>query len=455
MRKVSLPIGIIWFFASLLTASLAVDKQSPDARMLRFPDVSAENIVFVYAGDLWIVPKEGGLARKLSSAKGHEIFPKFSPDGKTIAFSGNYDGNIDVYIIPAKGGIPNRLTHHPDDDLVVEWYPDGNNILFRSQMMSPLRRFNRFFKKPIEGGIPEALPMPYGELASFSTDGKSMVFQFISAENQTWKRYRGGMASDIWLYDFTNNTSEKLTDFDGIDGIPMWYENTIYFLSDRGTKKKLNIWAYDLKTKELRQVTNFNEYDVKWPSLGPDSIVFENGGKLYLLDLKNETAGPITIEVPSDLPDIRPKLTDVSKSIEGFNLSPSGIRAILEARGEIFTLPAKQGSIRNLTNTSGVAERFPAWSPDGKNVAYFSDRTGEYELYIRPSDGSGEEKRITNNGKGFLLNPVWSPDSKFLAFCDQIGNLFVVNIESEKLTFVDKEEWFLIDFYSWSPDSKW
>jgi len=455
MIKLTLPIGIFLFLASLLTVSLAVDKQSPDARMLRFPDVSADNIVFVYAGDLWIVSRAGGLARKLSSAKGHETFPKFSPDGKTVAFSGNYDGNIDVYISPSKGGIPTRLTHHPADDLVVEWYPDGNYILFRSQMMSPFRRFNRFFKQPTMGGIPEPLPLPYGELASFNTDGKKMAFQFISTENQTWKRYRGGMASDIWLYDFIGNTSEKLTYFDGTDGIPMWHKNTIYLLSDHGPKKKLNIWAHDLETKKSRQVTHFHDYDVKWPSLGADSIVFENGGKLYLLDLSNETTKPIEIEVPSDLPSVRPRLAGVSKSIKGFSPSPSGKRVAFEARGEILTLPAKQGSVRNLTNTSGVAERFPAWSPDGENIAYFSDRTGEYELYIRPSDGSGEEKKITNNEKGFPLNPVWSPDSKLLAYSDQIGNLFVVDIENNKPTLVDKEQWFLIDVYSWSSDSKW
>ncbi|GAH50600.1 unnamed protein product, partial [marine sediment metagenome] len=275
------------------------------------------------------------------------------------------------------------LTHHSDDELVVEWYPDGKHILYRSRMVSPSRRFNRFFKQSIEGGMPETLALPYGELASFSPEGDRIAFQFISREFRTWKRYRGGMASDLWLYDFTNNTSEKFTDFEGTDAVPMWHENTIYFLSDRDVRKKLNIWAYDLDTKKLRQVTSFTEYDVKWPSVGPDAIIFENAGKLHLLDLASETSRSTSIQVPADLPEVRAKLKDVSKNIKNFTLSPSGKRALFEARGEIFTVPEKHGSIRNLTNTSGAAERFPAWSPDGKYVAYFCDRSGEYELYIR------------------------------------------------------------------------
>ena len=251
---------------------------TPDARMLRFPDVSKDEIVFVYAGDLWIVAKQGGTARRLSSPKGQEMLPKFSPDGSLIAFSGNYDGNTDIYVVSAQGGAPSRLTHHPDTDMVVEWYPDGKNILYRSTMASPSMRFNRFFKQSVEGGLPQTLPLPYAELASFSPDGTRMAFQFISCEFRTWKRYQGGMASDLWLYDFVNNISEKITDFAGTDAVPMWHEDTIYFMSDRDGHKRLNLWAYDLKARKTRQVTNFTDYDVKWPSIGPDAIVFENGG---------------------------------------------------------------------------------------------------------------------------------------------------------------------------------
>ena len=457
------------------TSCLAQDRQGgpapaemPDARMLRFPDVSADKIVFVYAGDLWTVPKDGGLARKLSSPKGQELLPKFSPDGRTIAFSGNYDGNTDVYVIPVDGGTPKRLTHHPDVDLVVEWYPDGKHILYRSQMLSPSIRFNRFFKQSVDGGLPETLPLPYGELATFSPDANQMVFQIISTEFRTWKRYRGGMASDLWLYDFTKNSSEKLTDFEGTDSIPMWHQNTIYFLSDRDERKKLNIWALDLDDKKTRQITKFTEYDVKWPSIGPDAIIFENGGKLHLLDLAAEISQPLSIQVPADLPEVRAKLKDVSSYIQNFSLSPTGKRALFEARGEIFTVPQKYGSVRNLSNTSSIAERFPVWSPDGKYVAYFSDRTGEYELYIRSGDVIGTEKQITTDGQGkaldgikpasggaFRYRPVWSPDSKKIAFSDKTGSLFIVDIEDGKPQLVDKDEWSLMESYSWSPDSRW
>jgi len=427
----------------------------PDARMLRFPDVSAEKIVFSYAGDLWTVPKAGGTARRLSSPKGSETFPKFSPDGKRIAFSGNYDGNTDVYIIGAEGGSPQRLTHHPDSDLVVEWYPDGQHILYRSRMASPSGRFNRFFKQSIEGGLPKTLPLPYGELASFSPDGSRIAFQFISRESRNWKRYRGGMASDLWLYDFLNNSSEQLTDFTGTDAVPMWHEDTIYFLSDRDEKAKLNIWAYELRTKRFKQVTRFTEYDVKWPSLGPDAIVFENGGQLHVLNLASETTTALDIQVPDDLPQIRKELKDVSGRIQGFSLSPTGKRALFAARGEIFTVPAKHGSVRDLTHTSGIAERDPAWSPDGKHIIYLSDETGEYELTLRSSDGKGQPKQITEGGSTFRSNPVWSPDSNQIAFSDKTGSLYIADVNSADVAFVDKDEWSTLSSYAWSPDSRW
>jgi tricorn protease len=428
---------------------------TPDARMLRFPDVSADLIVFSYAGDLWTVPREGGTARRLSSPKGQEMFPKFSPDGRLIAFSGNYDGNTDVYVVSSQGGTPKRLTHHGDADLVVDWYPDGKHVLYRSGMVSPSNRFNRLFKQSIAGGLPQALPLPYGELASFSPDGGRMVFQFISREFRTWKRYRGGMASDLWLYDFINNTSEKITDFPGTDAVPMWHENTIYFLSDRGENQKLNLWAYDLGTRRTRQITAFDEYDVKWPSLGPDAIVFENAGEIYLLDLASGASRALEIRVPDDLPQVRTELKNVSRHIETFSLSPSGKRALFEARGEIFTVPAKHGSARNLSNTSGVAERDPAWSPDGKWIAYLSDETGEYELYVRPGDGAGQPKRITTDGTAYRYRPIWSPDSKQIAFSDKTGSLYVVTAEGGAPRFVDKDEWSNMSRYRWSPDGRW
>ncbi len=457
MKRVLILLALL-FCCSL---SMAVEFTSPNAKMLRFPDVSEDTIVFLYAGDLWRVDKDGGLASRLTSSTAMEQFPKFSPDGKMIAFNGNYDGNTDVYIIGSEGGSPVRLTHHSSPDMVVDWYPDGKNILYRSTMESPRTRFNQFYKQSIEGGLAEKLKLPYGELASFNEDGTKMVFQIISCEFRTWKRYRGGMASDLWLYDFEKEISEKITNFDGTDAVAMWHGDTIYFLSDRDEQKRLNIWALDIESKEVRQVTEFKDFDVKWPSMGPSDIVFENGGKLYLLDLETEEAKALDIRVPADLPKVRKSLKDASKNILHFNLSPSGKRALFEARGEIFTVPAKYGSVRDLTNTSGAAERFPVWSPDSKSIAYFSDVTGEYELYVLAADGKSEAKQITTGGDAFRYNPVWSPDSKKIAFVDKSGRIYIVVVADKSMTLVDKVDLLFYDesstkpSYSWSSDSKW
>lgn len=431
------------------------DAKFPDALMLRFPDVSSDNIVFSYAGDLWIVPKTGGVARRLSSPPGTEAFPRFSPDGKEIAFSGNYDGDTDVYIIPEEGGEPLRLTHHPEDDLVVAWFPDGKNILFKSKMDSPSNRFNRFFKQNVVGGLPEKISLPFGELASFNEDGDKLAFQYLSREFRNWKRYKGGMATDIWILDLNDKTTKRLTDYQGLDSFPMWHENRIYFLSDRGLNNKLNIWYYDTTSKEFNQITDFGEYDVKWPSIGPEDIVFENGGKLYLLSLSDHSINEIDVVIPFDKPNLRPVLKDLSDNIDNFSISPTGIRALFGARGEVITVPVNDGTFRNITNTSRYAERFPAWSPDGEYIAYFSDKSGEYELYIRNSDGKNEETQLTKHGTLFRYQPVWSPDSTKIAFGDKSGSLQYLDIKNKKMKLVDKDDIEPIDHYSWSPDGKW
>ena len=449
--------GLLVLVVALVAAAGAepsrVDR--PDAKMLRFPDISANRIVFSYASDLWTVSRQGGLARRLSSPKGRELFPKFSPDGRQVAFSGNYDGNTDVYVVSSEGGLPRRLTHHPDADLVVDWYPDGSAVLFRSTMESPVRRYHKLFRQPLEGGLPQPLPLAYGELASFNDDGSKMVFQIISREMRNWKRYRGGMASDLWLYDFGKKVSERITDFDGTDAVPMWRGDTVYFLSDRDDQKRLNIWAMDAASREVRQVTRFTEYDVKWPSLGPDAIVFENGGRLHVLDLESERSSPVEVVVPADLPDIRPKRKSLAGRVEAFSLSPSGKRALFGARGEVFTIPQKHGSARNLTGTSGIAERYPAWSPDGRWVAYLSDRTGEYELYVQAHDGKGKPRQVTREGKVYRYAPVWSPDSKQIAFSDKTGCLYTVSAEGGSPKLVDRDERGRLSTYTWSSDSRW
>ena len=358
-----------------------------NARIMQMPAVSKEHIAFVYGGDLWLAPKSGGLGTRLTSSRGTEQFPKFSPDGSEIAFSGNYEGNVDVYVMPVGGGEPRRLTHHSAADRLLGWYPDGKSLLFQSEMVSFTQRTGQFFKVSAQGGLPEQLPIPYGEFGAISPDGKQLAYTPISTDFATWKRYRGGMAPDVWLFDLEKGSAFNVTNDDANDSQPMWHGSTLYFLSDRNTKKRANIWAYDTASKQIREVTHYTDYDVHFPSIGPDAIVFENAGQLRLLDLANEQVREVEIKVITDRSTLRPRVENVGNTIQNATISPTGKRVLFEARGEIFSVPAENGVIRDLTESSGVAERFPAWSPDGKWITYFSDRTGEYELTLRPADG--------------------------------------------------------------------
>ena len=280
---------LIFFFAGVCTFFPTMFSFAQvDARMLQYPDVSQTQITFYYGGDLWVVSKEGGIANKLTNAKGEEILPRFSPDGSKIAFSGNYDGNVDVYVVPSMGGMAERVTHHGMFDRMDDWYPDGSKILYTSSMESGKQRFSQFYSVSPAGGMPDKLPVPYGEFGSLSPDGKMIAYTPRTRSFRTWKRYRGGMAPDIWIFNLETKASENITDNPANDEFPMWYKNTIYFLSDRNSEKRSNIYAYDVNTKQTRQVTDFKDYDTHFPSIGPDDIVFENGGKLYLLDLSSE-----------------------------------------------------------------------------------------------------------------------------------------------------------------------
>jgi tricorn protease len=430
------------------------------ARMMRYPDVSQDRIVFVYAGDVWVAPKEGGAAQRLSSPEGEESFPRFSPDGSRIAFTGNYDGNADIYVIPTEGGIPSRLTHHPFTDRVVDWYPDGGSILYATMMTSGRARFDQFYKVSPEGGMPQKLPVPYGEFGSISEDGTKLAYTLRARDFRTWKRYRGGMNPDIWVFDLVEHTSQNITHDVSNDGQPMWHGNTIYFLSDRDRNMRANIWAYDGDTGEFRQVTHFDKLDVHFPSMGPDEIVFECGGRLYLMDLESEETREVAIEVTTDRSTLKPRNENVGHALASGAISPTGKRAVLEARGEIYTLPAEHGVVRHLTHSSGYAERHPVWSPDGKWVAYFSDASGEYELTLRAADGTGEERKLTSLGPGYRYRPFWSPDSEKIAFIDQTMTIRMVDVKSKKVTTIDQGLWMfhygLTNFtVSWSPDSRW
>ncbi len=431
-----------------------------DARLMRQADVSATQIAFVYAGDIWIAPKSGGTAVRLSSPRGEESFPRFSPDGSAIAFSGNYDGNLDVYVVATAGGLPRRITHHGAPDRVVDWYPDGASILFATSRTSEKDRFNQLYKVPATGGLPEKLPMPYGEFASLSPDARFIAYTPISLDFRTWKRYRGGMAPDIWIFDLEKNAAENVTRNDADDSQPLWHQDTLFFLSDRAPDKKMNVWAYDTNKKKTRQITRFSEYDCHFPGLGPDHLVLENGGRLFLLNLATEDLAEVDIRVVTDRATLKPRLDNVSGLIHSAAVSPTGQRAVFEARGDLFTVPVEHGYTRNLSRTSGTAERYPAWSPDARWIAYFSDRSGEYELTLRPADGSGDEQTLSSLGPGFRYPPTWSPDSKKLVFLDQAMRIHLHDRDTKETRVIDNLLWAyhgeLLAFrFAWSPDSRW
>jgi tricorn protease len=442
-----------------LAVAHAATAVEPHAGMLRTPDVSATHIAFLYANDLWLVPREGGVATPLSSPPGGERSPRFSPDGKTIAFMGNYDGNYDLYTIPTSGGVPFRVTHHPSQESITDWTPDGG-IAFYIWGMGDNPRTYMPFHVSAEGGLPEQFPVPYGTNGVVSPDGKWLAYTPFSRDHSTWKRYRGGAASDVWLFHLENHTSKRITDWEGSDSIPMWHGDLIYYLSDAGPSHRLNVWVYNTRTEETRQVTKHRDYDVKWPAIGPGDrgqgeIVYQLGPELRLLDLGTEKSRAVKVTIPGDRPKIRPQMVDVNELIYSRSISATGKRAVVEARGDIWTLPAEKGSPLNLTRTDGVAERTPVWSPDGQWIAFFSDASGEYELHVTQSDGRGEERQITRLKRGFLFDPRWSPDSEKIAFWDQTGRLFIADVEEGGAEEIHRKTSGTTSRVSWSHDSNW
>lgn len=431
----------------------------PHGGMLRFPDVSQSEIVFVYANDLWTVPREGGQAAPLASPPGAERFPRFSPDGQTIAFVGNYDGGVDLYTIPLAGGVPTRVTHHPARETLSGWTSDGQ-LIFNSNGMAGLARQQQVFTVDQDGGLPQRLPVPYGSAAAINDDGTWLAYTPFNRDGRTWKRYRGGLASDIWLFNLRDHSARRITDWEGTDTMPMWHGDVVYYLSDNGPEVKLNIWAYNTRTNRHTQITAFSDYDVKWPSIGPGpdregEIVFQHGSKLKLLDLTRGTVKEVKVTIPGDQPTIRPRIVDVSKMIQGAGISSTGKRAVVQARGDLYSVPAEKGVTRNLTASDGAFERAGAWSPDGRWIACFSDRSGEYELYISQSDGVGERRQLTHDSQTFYYHPIWSPDSKQIFFTDKAGKKYLVAIESGEVKEIDRDPWFNNTEASWSHDSRW
>ncbi|MCX6244277.1 MAG: PDZ domain-containing protein [Bacteroidetes bacterium] len=449
-----------YFFAVLFIFFFAtVRAQLPaESRMMTDPTVSSGCIAFVYANDLWKAGLDGSNVTRLTSNEGAEFAPTFSPDGKTLAFTGQYDGNLDVFTMPAEGGVPTRMTWHPSGDYVRGFTPDGKSILFSSDRESYTYALPNFYLIPVTGGFPEKMKLPGAVYGSFSPDARRIAYSPYYPAFQQWKNYRGGRISFIWVCDLKTLAVEKIPQPSGgcNDWRPMWIGDFVYFLSDRNGE--FNLFSYNTKTKDIKQLTRFTDFPINTAGYGGGRIIFEQSGYLHLFDPGTGNATQLHIRVPADLPGIRPRYVPASKTIRNADLSPSGARAVFEARGEIITVPAEKGDARNLTNSPGVCERMPAWSPDGKKIAWLSDESGEYQLVISDQEGKGDTKNYALNGAGFYYNLSWSPDSKMIGYTDNAFNLYFIDLSSSKITKIATEPVYDIFgalFPNWSPDSKW
>ncbi|HKQ79792.1 MAG TPA: PDZ domain-containing protein [Blastocatellia bacterium] len=447
------PILISIFLLAVASAGLAQDKPL----LLQEPALSKTHIAFTFAGDLWTVSREGGEATRLTTGVGAEFTPIFSPDGSQIAFTGQYDGNIDVFIVPASGGVPRRITYHPGADVAVSWTPDGKSVLFRSGRASNSIRYHRFFTIPAEGGLETEVPLPMAYDGSYSPDGSKLAYMPLLPAFAQWKNYRGGQMTKIWLANLSDSSVVEVPRANSNDHRPMWIGDKVYFLSDRNGR--FTLYDYDTKTKKVTQLIKNDGLDIKTASAGPDAIVYEQFSEIKLYDLKTGKSSKVNITINSDVVSVRPRYERVANRIANVRLSPTGARAVFEARGEILTVPAEKGNARNLTNSSGAADRDPAWSPDGKWIAYFSDASGEYALHLSPQSGLGEVKKINlGNPPSYFYSPKWSPDSKKIAFTDKRLNLWYVDIEKGSPVKVDantyENPWRVTD-PDWSPDNKW
>ena len=448
----------------MLCAALlaAAHGQADEARLLRFPATNGNEIVFSYAGDLYKVPATGGEARRLTAHPGYEMFPRYSPDGRTIAFTGQYDGNTEVYTIPADGGEPVRLTYTSTNardnlgdrmgpnNIVMAWTTDGNRIVYRNRISDSFS--GRLYTVSRDGGLSEVIPLPEGGFCSYAPDGRRLAYNRVMREFRTWKYYKGGMADDIWIYDPDKKTVENVTHNDAQDIFPMWVGDEIYFLSDRD--RTMNIFVYDTRTKETKKVTDFKDYDVKFPSTNGRLIVFENGGYIYRLDPATKHAEKVHITLASDNVYARSAIKDGGNYLRSAGLSPDGKRIVVTARGEVFNLPVEKGVTKNITRSPGAHDRSGAWSPDGKHIAYISDATGETELWMQPAEG-GDPVQLTKNNDTYIRDFSWSPDSRWIVYTDRKNRIRLLDVATKAVTEVmqdPRKEPFDVSF---SPDSRW
>lgn len=452
-------IGVAGVLTGLFSAAFAQE----DARLLRFPHIQNQLIAFVYAGDIWTVPASGGDARRLTSHEGQELFPKISPDGKWIAFSGEYSGSRQIFVMPSHGGVPRQLTWYNSvgempprggyDHVVLDWSPDSRKILIRANRTEFGDRNGKYFMVSIDGGLEEPLPIRNGGFAALSPDGTQIAFTPVDREFRTWKRYKGGRASDIWTYHLKNNTSEQITDWVGSDQHPVWHGNAIFYASDRDLK--LNIWKYDLHTRQHTQVTFHTDFDVMWPSGSGGMLAYENGGFLYKLNLVTGNSERVKVNLYFDNPNLLEYYKNVKDDIHSMAISPTGKRVLLDARGDIFSVPAENGEIINLTATQGIREIFPSWSPNGKYISYLSDATGEYEIYLLENREGATPRQLTQNSKAWKYQPEWSPNSRWLVYSDRNMKLWLVDAVSGKEVEIDTAGATEIRHYAFSPDAEW
>ncbi|NNM07399.1 MAG: acetyl-CoA synthetase, partial [Gemmatimonadetes bacterium] len=436
-------------------------------RLLRFPHIHGDAVVFTYGGDLYTAPLAGGEAKRLTSHEGLEVFARYSPDGRWIAFSGEYAGTRQVYVIPSTGGTPRQLTFYPDvgpmpprggyDHLVLDWTPDGSKIMVRANRTPFGQRVGRYYLvDPVSGGLEVPLEIPEGASgATFDATGTKLAYNIKSREWRHWKRYRAGRQQDVWIYDLANHSSEQITTETSTDNFPLWVGDEIYFVSDRDENEKLNLWSYDTGSGEKSQVTRHAEFDVMWPSRGVGGVVYENGGYIYHLDPETKQSRRLAISVRGDRPYTAPYFKNVSDDVESFDISPSGKRVVFGARGEMFTVPAENGNIRNISKTPAHRERGVGWSPDGKWISFFSDASGNYDLYVAPSDRSAEPERLVQGDAVWMDGVQWSPDSEWLAWSDNMNRLRAIELSSKRLVEIDQTGSGALNDFSWSGDSKW